>query len=300
MSFAPPLPGAYAVVWLDPVASLQGLDDPVVREQCQSMKCGRYIACLTEPVNTIATTLHHCTCHIDFVVQGLPTDDPSKFYHRSLSVPILPNTSHPTDRRPMHAFPPLPWNDCYHAAPYHITARCETGISRNHPQSSLSLDEAAVLSAFMINDNGYVLRQERARDAGKETSYPPPPDLSEDLLEEIEYADKRLPMTEPWWYAVLGKDKHADVDPPEDATPPYGTSTAHANPPSARAQQSSVASEEEPAGGDIADLFAAIPSCEGTRELLPFVRYTYDLSSLDSPPDPSGFFEELAQLDRYV
>ncbi|TRM56591.1 hypothetical protein BD626DRAFT_466257, partial [Schizophyllum amplum] len=297
MSLAAPLPGAYVVVWLDPVASLEQLDDPIVRKECQKMKCGRYIACMTEPASTIAMILPQCAFEIDFVVRGLPSDDPSKFFHHSLSVPILPNTSHPTHRRPLHAFPPLPWNDCYHAGPYHVKARCETGTSRDHPQSSLSLDEAAVLSAFMISDGNYVLQQERARDAGKETLYPPPIDLSEGLQDEIEYADKQLPMTEPWWYAVLGKDRQTDIDALDAARAP-GPMPTHLKPTYDCAQEPSATSEQEPSGDDIADLFAAILSHDVTPELQPFMRYNYDLSGFDSPPDPAGFFEELAQLDR--
>lgn len=199
----------------------------------------------------------------------------------------------------MQAFPPLPWSDCYHAVPYRVKARCETGTSRDHPRSCLSLDEAAVLSAFMINDDNHIYRQERARGAGEETSYPPPTGLGENLLDEIEYADKRLPMTEPWWYAVLGQDKQADAN-PRIATPTKtsDSSSAHAKPPSARAQESPIASEKDPIDGDIADLFAAMLSHDDTPELQPFVRYTYNLSIFDSPPDPAGFFQELAQLER--
>ncbi|TRM56586.1 hypothetical protein BD626DRAFT_518889 [Schizophyllum amplum] len=106
MSLAAPLPGAYLVIRLDPVVSLERLDDPIVRQQCLDMKCGKYVACATKARSTLATFFRYCAFTFDLVVDGLPPSAPDKFFHESMTVPILPNISHPTERRPARAIYP--------------------------------------------------------------------------------------------------------------------------------------------------------------------------------------------------
>ncbi|KAL1699665.1 hypothetical protein EV121DRAFT_295961 [Schizophyllum commune] len=283
MSLISPLPGAYAVVTLDPVESLKviGVDDPLAEEECRKMVCGRYIACITKPTNEFDMMLPQCTFNFDFVVQGLPPDDPSTFYHHSMSVPIFPNLNHPYGRRSLRACPPLPWDDCYHALPFHVKGRCPVRISTEWPDSCLDIDEAEVLGGFMRNDDDHVYLQEEARDAGRPLSISPIPDINPDLQMTIKFADEQPLTFRPWWRDIIDRQL-SSTDSPRVAS------------------QSLLADAEADTymvNSDLAELIQmqfSIPS----DELYPFVRFTYDLSSFASPPHPSGFLREVEGLKK--
>ncbi|KAL1661151.1 hypothetical protein GGG16DRAFT_119547 [Schizophyllum commune] len=270
MALVAPLPGAYAVVELDPITTLRLVGvrgDLIAAEECRQMVCGKYIACITQPRNDFDMFFSHCAFDIDFVVQGLLPDDPATFYHHSMSVPIAPNTFHPTGRRSTKALPPLPWNDCYHTFPFHLEGRCAITRSKDTPQSCLSTDEASILCGFMRTDEDHVYDQEEARKNGTPISVSPIPEIDSDVQMMIKFADKLPPTTKPWWHEIIKitalEDEHLD----------------------------SLA--DAPQGTCVTDQVEFEPPPE---ELSPFLRFTYDLSSFDSPPHPSGFLEELEQL----
>ncbi|TRM56587.1 hypothetical protein BD626DRAFT_440784 [Schizophyllum amplum] len=288
MSLGAPLPGAYLVISLDPVASLERLDDPIVRQQCQEMKCGKYVACATKEKGAFGTFFRYCTFTFDLVVQGLPPDDPSTFFHQSMTIPILPNTSHPTSRRPARATYPLPWNDCYHASCFRVEARCETRHSRSHPHSCLSFWEADVLDDYLNGDAQHVFLQELARDSNSGTAFAPVGPIGEKTLREIRAADRQPPTTVPWWHKLLESpgDDQSDVS---DETSSVASSPIHSH-----AQDA----ENAPSHDSWAEIIAALLGQSASSDLAPFVQYSYDLSAFDKPPHPSGFLDELAQLEK--
>ncbi|KAL1745060.1 hypothetical protein HDZ31DRAFT_37213 [Schizophyllum fasciatum] len=291
MSLISPLPGAYAVVTLDPVASLGAPDDPIVQEECQRMQCGKYIACITkvrldldydlvvsykaQPSNSMDMLLPQCTFQLDFVVQGLPPDNPSTFYHHTMSVSISPNTTHPTGRRILEAFPPLPWQNCYHALPFQLKCRCAVQISYEYPQSCLTFREAAVLRGFMDNDDNHVFLQEQARDAGAPLSVSPAPEISPDLQMQSELADDVPPSTEPWWRSITKKTANE----------------AQTNsPPASRRSSAEPAAETEEDNSDVRDVMEAFAVQFSNPSVQPL--------GFEAPPHASGFLTEIAELQR--
>ncbi|KAL1699664.1 hypothetical protein EV121DRAFT_295960 [Schizophyllum commune] len=270
MALVAPLPGAYAVVTIDPTTTLRLVgvgDDPIAAKECRQMVCGKYIACITKPRNGFDMLFSHCAFDIDFVVQGLLADSPTAFYHHSMSVPIAPNASHPTGRRSMKALPPLPWDDCYHTFPFHVVGRCAITRSKDYPQSCLSSREASILCDLRRNDQNHVFNLEEARDSGSPNFISPIPELDDDVQTMIEFADELPPATTPWWRDIIKV-------------------TALQN-----EQLDSLA--DAPQGSCVTD---QVVFSQPSEELSPFLRFTYDLSSFDSPPDPTGFFEELKEL----
>ncbi|KAI4293653.1 hypothetical protein K525DRAFT_160006, partial [Schizophyllum commune Loenen D] len=267
--------------------------DPVVREECQKITCGKYIACLTEVRSHYmrpAMGMRYCPYRVDFVVEGLPPDDPERFFPQTMSIPILPNSLHPLGRRPIQATPPLPWDDCYHAVHYHTEVRCAMGTSQECPRSYLLLAEARVLDRYILNDDSHAFAQEQARDAGSGASFPPVPEMSDDLRVAIKCSDAKRPTSTPWWLAQrplnihLGEDTSSDSD-HKSSEPPSRTRT------------SSITSLDTDADIRVMEsLFGP-----GMRpNFLPIVQFSYDLTEFSSPPHPSGFFQELSQLKRCV
>ncbi|KAL1685407.1 hypothetical protein GGG16DRAFT_129426 [Schizophyllum commune] len=292
MSVLSPVPGSYAVISLDPVASLKNLNDPVVGEECQKISCGKYVACLTEVrsmltaamqvSNMAAMAMRYCPYRIDLVARGLPPDDPERFFHHNMSIPILPNSLHPLGRRPIRPTPPLPWDNCYHAVHYHTEVRCPMGTSKEHPQSYLSLSEAHVLDRYILNDDSHAFAQEQARDAGTGASFPPVPEMSDDLCVMIKHSDTDSLSSTPWWLDNEDASSGSDYESSETPSATKGTS---------------VASLDTDADIRVMEsLFGP-----GMRpNFLPIVQFSYDLTEFSSPPHPSGFFQELSQLKRIL
>ncbi|KAL1664160.1 hypothetical protein GGF50DRAFT_55427 [Schizophyllum commune] len=207
-----PWRGAYVVLSLDPASSLRDIDDPIVREGLQKMKCGRYVATATEAritLNGLSSHDHHPLSALmpqrtftwDFVVKGLPSNVPEVFFQSYMTVPILPNTAHPESRRPAEPCPPLPWDDCYHARLYRTIAICERLDTEENPQSCLSPEEAAVLDQYISTDNNYSVLCERAKEDGVESS--PPHDVPAQVLMAIRLANQRRRVDgKPWWAIV--------------------------------------------------------------------------------------------------
>ena len=55
MALVAPLPGAYAVVTIDPITTLRLVgvgDDHIAAKECRQMVCGKYIACITKVRHT--------------------------------------------------------------------------------------------------------------------------------------------------------------------------------------------------------------------------------------------------------
>uniref|UniRef100_D8PTW0 Uncharacterized protein n=1 Tax=Schizophyllum commune (strain H4-8 / FGSC 9210) TaxID=578458 RepID=D8PTW0_SCHCM len=289
MPFLSPIPGSYAVISLDPVASYKGLNDPIVAEACQKISCGKYIACLTQlnvslqPVNMMAMALRYCPYRIDLVVEGLPPDDPDRFYHHAMSLPILPNSLHPMDRRPIQATPPLPWDGCYHAVHYHAK-------SQKDPQSYLSLEEADILDRYILHDDGHALAQERARDAGSGASFPPVPEISNELRIATKHSTPNTSTPTPWWLLESSSSTDSGESASSDSHSEFFDTPSGAE-----------CSSATPLGtSEDVRVMEMIFSPAMRAELLPVVQFSYDLTEFDRPPDPSGFFQELSQLKRIL
>ncbi|KZV69660.1 hypothetical protein PENSPDRAFT_725887 [Peniophora sp. CONT] len=108
-----PAVGDFVVCSIDPVASVAHLDE-LARQAACKLRPQRYIAFVmemhglsigNEPVNAQGFT---------FVRQGPPrATRPGQPVFRDYCIPILPNTKHPTGRKPLKPAQPLPWQDCY-------------------------------------------------------------------------------------------------------------------------------------------------------------------------------------------
>ncbi|KAF9026034.1 hypothetical protein BDZ89DRAFT_49063 [Hymenopellis radicata] len=109
-----PLPkrSEYIVIQLDPVASLERLDDPVATETCRALKPNKYLACVVQRLPAIVgipVQLFLCLASVRGMVPG-----PDKFLIPEMCLPLSPST-HPWDRLQLTSEPSLPWPglDCF-------------------------------------------------------------------------------------------------------------------------------------------------------------------------------------------
>ncbi|KAL1726199.1 hypothetical protein EV714DRAFT_193276, partial [Schizophyllum commune] len=199
-----PRHGAYAVISLDPAASLWDMDDAIVREEIAKFKCGRYVATASKvryhslhamlSTNTI-DQLHHALSGPmpvrvftwDFLMQGLPSSDQRRHFKSYQTVPVFPTTEHPESRRPVEPLPHLPWENCYHARMYRTVAICANRELEEEPQSCLCPEEAAVLDQYLSTDIEHTHLLHKAKEEGRA---PPPREVPAQVLLAIRLANE--------------------------------------------------------------------------------------------------------------
>ncbi|KAI5891940.1 uncharacterized protein SCHCODRAFT_02541155 [Schizophyllum commune H4-8] len=325
-----PYMGAYVVVSLDPVKSVEQIDDDIVQEQARALECGKYVAAATWELHPLGAFTAQRTLIWDFVTQGLPPKDPETGFEPYMTVPIHPNTLHPESRRPVETLPPLPWDNCYHASIHRLdSAMCVTKEIDADPQSCFSPPESQVIDAYLEADLGYATRVRRAKLAGEPA--PEPHFVSANVLRMIRMANKwRREDGKPWWLitredaqanmarralegdSTCEEDNGAAFQAPDDAEQPSEPAAnimpddlptheaASASPPVPNANASASAPSESSYESDFKDVVAGILLGINTASSnLPWLYVeSYDIRQFDAPPDPTGFFEELKKLEK--
>ncbi|KAI0064676.1 hypothetical protein BV25DRAFT_1823084 [Artomyces pyxidatus] len=108
-----PIHGAYVVFTLDPVATLEALEDPIAMEQAKRLHTRKYVGCLVQHMDLPSPLRTYTKCTCIFLSQGLPQASEVDGIEESMCVPIIPAV-HPTDREGVTISPSLPWNNLYH------------------------------------------------------------------------------------------------------------------------------------------------------------------------------------------
>ncbi|KAI0059142.1 hypothetical protein BV25DRAFT_1172460 [Artomyces pyxidatus] len=108
-----PALGAYIVFTLDPVATLQALNDPLAIEQARALRCRKYVGCLVRDYDLPSPSRRYNKCSCILLSQGLPQASASDGVEETMCIPIVP-AKHPTGRRGVRVSPPLPWDNLYH------------------------------------------------------------------------------------------------------------------------------------------------------------------------------------------
>ncbi|KAI0064668.1 hypothetical protein BV25DRAFT_1800473, partial [Artomyces pyxidatus] len=109
-----PVHGAYIVFTLDPVATLEALEDPVATELAQQIPRRPYVGLMPRQNVDLPSPLRRynkCTCIL--LSQGLPQASEADGAEETMCVPIHP-AQHPTGRTGVTISPPLPWDNLYH------------------------------------------------------------------------------------------------------------------------------------------------------------------------------------------
>ncbi|KAL1715147.1 hypothetical protein EV715DRAFT_276083 [Schizophyllum commune] len=324
MSF--PDNGAYYTFRLDPVASLQDIEDEEVVEAARRISPQIYVASTIMTIGAPQLPPAYEVATIALVQQGLPPDKPDEFLESRMCVPIRPNTRHPEGRRPAHCCHPLPWDDCYHVSLHSTRVRVRTDCRDEDPPHSLGSPECVTLR-YMIQDDEQ--RREILRNCAAKGISPPPPASSDMTLACIDGADSERSDT-PYWQILAARraerlarpplQLHVEIDENWDAETDfsdasdysYGSSAHPADPPAsgpthsgleAREAQNEVARETAPAVDNIAevenDILAALIHRADLSTISPvIVPLSYDLSTLPAPPSPTGFMEELSAIRK--
>ncbi|KAI4525154.1 hypothetical protein K525DRAFT_192273 [Schizophyllum commune Loenen D] len=285
MSF--PDNGAYYTFHLDPVASLQDIDDEEVAEAARRISPKVYVACTIKTIGAPQPPPAYEVATIALVQQGLPPESLEDFLESRIT-----------------------------------RVRIRTENRNTYPPHSLGPSECVTLR-FLFDDDEQ--RRERLRDCAAKGIAPPPPQPSSMTLASISNADNNRSDV-PYWRIMAARreaalaepplELHVEIDENWDAETDYsdasgdsgGGSAAHGDKPAPTIQleneaPNDVARESSPAVEDIAevenDILAALTHRADLGNTSPvIVPLSYDLSTLSVPPSPTGFMEELEAIRK--
>ncbi|KAL1715153.1 hypothetical protein EV715DRAFT_208083 [Schizophyllum commune] len=281
------------------ISALQDIDDEEVAKAAREIEPGIYVAC--------AYAHHSNPQYIALVQQGLPSDDPAQFFESRMCTPIRPNTQHPEGRRPAHCCYPLPWDDCYHVSLHraYVWIRKEV-LEINNPAHSLGPGESLALNHLLRDDEE---RRECLRDCAAKGLTPPPASVSEGTLLSMKYADRDLCDT-PYWQILDAEIEAQDrvwaaqgIFLTDDACSDGGSrdtsasDPTHADDDEQDARSTDSIDADDPANVENMHRSLVLRAEHGTVAPV-IVPLSYDLSSLDAPPSPAGFMEELHTIKK--
>ncbi|KAL1683098.1 hypothetical protein EV122DRAFT_273662 [Schizophyllum commune] len=305
MSF--PDSGSYYTFHLDPVASLQDIEDEEVIKAAREIQTNVYVACTIGNVGVPQPPPAYEVATISLVQKGLPPDSPEDFFESRMCVPIRPNTQHPEGRRPAHCCHPLLWDGCYHVTRTNVRIRTENRPI--NPPHSLSPKERVALKSFLRDDEE---RRECLRDCVAKGVPPPPVAPSEMALASARGADRGISDV-PYWQ-ILEAEEEAERLAWGDTDSAYSDATGHSGGSGDDASSSGSAHTRGDAEGDPAvhtaqvangvaeledDILAALTYRADLGNTSPvIVPLSYDLSTLPEPPSPAGFLEELKAIKK--
>ncbi|KAK0478036.1 hypothetical protein EDD18DRAFT_1114445 [Armillaria luteobubalina] len=182
--------GEYITIKLDPIASLQSLNDEEVTKACSALETKTYVACATYLYSLPLPGVDWISVGLHLVSQGLPDPGPYGFTTPDMSIPIYPTAAHPLSRPSVKPGAPLPWPDCYH--PSLATARCRVKndftIGDPWPDSLYQLDshDQIVLEKYFRQDSEHREVYAQAQGLGEAPSQVPPSQLDDAGVEPCE------------------------------------------------------------------------------------------------------------------
>ncbi|KAI0041163.1 hypothetical protein FA95DRAFT_767707 [Auriscalpium vulgare] len=107
-----PAYGAFVVFTLDPVATMETLEDPVATEAARNLPARKYVGYVTQVIDLPMPDrrYHRCSCYI--LSRGLPIPSGETPIDEQMCIAIAPAT-HPGGRSALTPSPPLLWDDLY-------------------------------------------------------------------------------------------------------------------------------------------------------------------------------------------
>ncbi|OSC96778.1 hypothetical protein PYCCODRAFT_1420552 [Trametes coccinea BRFM310] len=109
-----PEPLCYAVIRIDPVAMVEHFNDPIATAEACALRPKKYLVYLDTGLDLPFPTNSWFKFLISLVATRLRPEIPAKGITSDMSIPIYPNTSHPTGRTPLYTEDPFPFANCYH------------------------------------------------------------------------------------------------------------------------------------------------------------------------------------------
>lgn len=195
------------------------------------------------------------------VFQGLREENQGKGFEPQMSVPILPNKTHPLCREPLDPGYPLPWNSCYISDFIQFDARAATHVTEEEPVCWATPDEVARIQDYFEED---IQRRRQLQ----------PQIAAIRIIADTETSDTESEA--PWG----SRDDLRSVDEESEEQEEQGESSE------------SRTTREDDTGIMLGEMTSRPHSS------LVVVEVSFDLSSADQIHQPEDFFQEVTSLKR--
>ncbi|EED83573.1 predicted protein [Postia placenta Mad-698-R] len=307
LAFSPPI-GIYIALWLDPVGMAEELDIPSVLTAAQAMTPRKYLGYVHVVRDFPLPSRPWHRCHIRFVGEGMPEEQPEKGILSDMCTPIEPTTAHPAGREPLHPSRPFPYPNCYQHHFIDDLVRVPTQIMQYDDCVRLRPRE---MRRHMNYENGdWVIRRALVKN-----------------MEDREIANLNHDAENsgvPPAMEVDGEDHATDSDGHEESDDKQGRSIT----PVSRSEIGSVSDDMEMSDSDgssfevrsrdslqedsddsgdppdfmqvLALVMTAGDKLDMDIDILPLVRISLDLTEGGKFEDPRGFLEEVATMTQLI
>ncbi|KAJ6608306.1 hypothetical protein B0H10DRAFT_457638 [Mycena sp. CBHHK59/15] len=281
-----PRPGAWAVLTIDPIASVEYLDDREATLAAQKIVTQKYVVYVENNYQFFNPTIPYQENPVSFLIQGQPLASPDDCVDSSMSIPVLPAVEHPSSREPLKPSQPLPWPNCYLSPFISVEVRSPTLITTGPVDCRLDIPERLRHERLMREDwerrkellssKAQSLVQRRAS-LSSNHAFP-----EEAPIDSVLHPEGATSVAEPNLCAAPSM-LDSDLDDHESAD---------------SASISTSEAEHEQQHEITVDLIHSILFSRVPSDNLTTVNFTHDLSGVHELNNCLGFFAEVEQLAR--
>ncbi|KAK1230003.1 hypothetical protein PQX77_006922, partial [Marasmius sp. AFHP31] len=274
---------------IDPVTTVEHLEDIELVEACRKLSCKKYIAMVGmrgQPGFWLKRPYH--TYEFKLVYQGLRKKDKKKCIKPEMSVPILPNTRHPLSRQPLEPSIPLPWQDCYVSHLFGGSARCRSIMLKEKPTHIRELQSTNALQSTLLMDEDRRTQKTKLNPA-QEAQCIGLGDSMDDDSAELDHDSEDDPEQEEFELimSMIDREKLKRENPDREFY---------------EVLLEAMAKVREdlglPPDGENSTETASAFAQDTEMYQLPVFNVSYDLSEVDCVNDPEDFYEELRAIRR--
>ncbi|KAI0740871.1 hypothetical protein C8Q76DRAFT_641490 [Earliella scabrosa] len=109
-----PISGCYAIIRIDPVATLKPFKYSDLVAQAETMSTRKYLVFLEQELSIPGPRDPWYPHSVTAIGPHLPPQVDEKGKTTDMGTPIFPNSKHPRNRPPVHVVPQFPFANCYH------------------------------------------------------------------------------------------------------------------------------------------------------------------------------------------
>ncbi|KAH9935170.1 uncharacterized protein BXZ73DRAFT_76870 [Epithele typhae] len=267
-----PLPSTYAAMRIDPVAMVQRLRDPYALAAAEKMQPQTYLVFISEASGLPGL---YGTAYFYYTVDILGTVPPPReeveCFEPDMCIPIFPNDTHPTGRKPIHTRPsPFAFRDCFHWPSTKMMIRVRPR------EGGWNVDDGYVLPGASLMRMGAYWEEDAARaKAGRQAR------SGGEAVLEVEDA-----------FETESSAMNHGVEEGSDSSSSMADLPSSSHEPTQSASQKSL-----PLNDPLGDMFS--PQLADDPELLPIVDLWYDLENhlkQEDIPYPNDIFKERDEI----
>ncbi|TFK65702.1 hypothetical protein BDN72DRAFT_752329, partial [Pluteus cervinus] len=97
---------------IDPITTVETVEDPEVQKAVREMKEKRYMA-YVHNIRSLDTSQPYLIHEIKLIGRGVAKRDEERCIEEDMCTPIFPATYHPNGREPMKTKKTFPFDNCY-------------------------------------------------------------------------------------------------------------------------------------------------------------------------------------------